>query len=62
MEFLGEWPRLYVSLLSRADSVYLHLVADALNEALDGVNEYFPPQATRDAEDMQGDTSKVVAN
>jgi hypothetical protein len=43
-EFLSEWPRRYVSLLSRADSVYLHLVADALNEALDQVNEHFSPQ------------------
>ncbi len=61
-EFLGEWSRLYVSLLSRADSVYLHLVADALNEALDKVNEYFPPQAIKSTEDMQKKTSKVAAN
>jgi hypothetical protein len=61
-EFLSEWPRLYVSLLSRANSVYLHLVADALNEALDRVNEHFPPQAIKNVEDMQGETSEVVAD
>ena len=61
-EFLGEWPRLYVSLLARADSVYLHLVADALNEALDRVKEYFPPPAIKNAEDMRGETSEVVAD
>ncbi len=61
-EFLGEWSRLYVSLLSRADSVYLHLVADALNEALDGVNEYFPPRAIENAEDMQGETPGAVVD
>ncbi len=61
-EFLGEWPRLYVSLLSRANSVYLHLVADALNEALDRVNEYFPPQAVENTEDMQGETPAAVAD
>ena len=61
-EFLDEWPRLYVSLLSRANSVYLHLVADALNEALDRVNEYFPSPAIENVEDMQGETSKAVVD
>lgn len=61
-EFLGEWPRLYVSLLSRANSVYLHLVADALNEALDRVNEYFPSPAIENVEDMQGEIPKVVVD